>query len=367
MKKLPVSLYKQLRNELLKKYQYKIIDGKTLSSVVENTIKNDFTIIRNQLKNISIPTICIIQIGNKQQSNIYIDKKISMCKTLNFNYVFKKYDENICQNDIIDYIAKLNLDDKINGIIVQLPLPPHLDNHKFRILNSIKYSKDIDGITALSIGNVSSLKISSDDKLMNFSSLKIDKNEIFCLVPPTSLGVVEMVKLAHCFDNNLDKYKSDFNNLNICNFRHTTSVVLGRSLVAGAPIFTQMKLLDSTVSLCHSKTKNIESLTKYSDIVISAVGKPNLIDSKMIKNDSIIIDVGINVINDEEDDLNLKYKNNINGNSNGNGNNVIVGDVNFIDVIEKCKYISPVPNGVGRMTVIMLMVNLYRAWKYQNQ
>lgn len=353
---------KELRSKNLISFSSKILSGTKLSILIKDKLSHEVSCLLKKYSNLTPPYLQVIQIGERKDSNLYIENKLKLCKDLGFNYNLLKFKENISFEELIHAIEKCNKNNTINGIIVQLPLPNHLKDYKLKIIEKVNRFKDIDGLNPVNIGNVMTTKIEDDSHKINFMSTTVLKEESFNFAPPTSLGVVELIRLGVFYNNNLENYKHDYLTRLInedgyydvdFNLNYTKSVVLGRSIVAGQPIASQLNLLGSTVSVCHSKTDPFitKALCKNADIIVSAVGKPNLVDSLMIeKPNTTIIDVGINVTEDID------------------GKRLVVGDTDFNNIIvsDKCKYITPVPNGVGKMTVVMLLNNLVKAWKYQN-
>lgn len=244
--------------------------------------------------------LAIIQIGNNYASSIYIKNKIRSCNEFGIDTEVIKLPENIEESKIIQIIKKLNENLNIHGILLQLPIPKNLQIKD--ILNLIDPNKDVDGFNKLNLG-----------------ATFVGDNQ---LAPCTSKGILYIIKYL---------------NLNV---KGANIVILGRSNIVGKPTAIQLINLGATVSICNSKTKNIENYTTNADILIVAIGKARFIKSNMIKKDCVIIDVGIN--RDE--------------------NNKICGDVDLEDVIEKVKYITPVPNGVGKMTVAMLIANVLECY-----
>ncbi len=217
---------------------------------------------------------------------------------LNYIFVHKKFNEDVSNFEVINYIKELNNDDSIDGIIVQLPIPDRLD--KELIINSIDPLKDVDGLTNINAG-----------KLFNNSP---------ALIPCTPKGIMEL----------LDEYNIDVNGMN--------AVVIGRSNLVGKPVEQLLTNRNATVTVCHSKTKDIGFYTRNADLIVVAAGKPSLLTGDMIKEGSIIIDVGISRID-----------------------GVLHGDVDYDSCKEKASYITPVPGGVGPMTVYELMNNVFLA------
>lgn len=271
----------------------KIIDGKLVSLERMSELKKKVSSLSDKL------TLVDISVGNDKSTEIYVKQKEKMAYKIGYDFLNLHYD-NIKENDLIDKINELNNDPKITGIIVQLPLPSYLNTNK--IINSIDSSKDVDGLTCN-------------------NTLKLINNQLG-LRPCTPKGIITL----------LNYYEIDFKNKKV--------VIIGRSNLVGKPLFNMLLNQDATVTLCHSKTLNLSDFTKDADILIVACGKPKLINSNMIKDNCIIIDVGINYFN-----------------------NSICGDVDFDSVYSKVKMISKVPGGVGPMTVISLMENVFDAYK----
>ncbi|MDD4027998.1 MAG: bifunctional 5,10-methylenetetrahydrofolate dehydrogenase/5,10-methenyltetrahydrofolate cyclohydrolase [Bacilli bacterium] len=250
------------------------------------------------------PSIVIISLSKDEASSIYLKNKEKLFKELNFKYNIIKYDKKVKEIDIINKINELNIDNNINGIIVQLPIYKHLN--KDAIINSIEPIKDIDGLTIINKG------------------LLFNKTPMF--IPCTAKGIMDLINY----------YKISIKGKNV--------VILGRSELVGKPLYELMLQKDATVTICHSKTKDITKYTKEADILISAIGKSKYIKIDMIKDNSILIDVGINKLN-----------------------NKICGDIDYDNVINKCKLITKVPSGIGIVTTITLASNLIKAYKIQHK
>ena len=275
-----------------------IIDGKKIQE--EMIVELQETV--KQLK--TIPKLVIIQVGNYGPSNKYVAQKIKVGTSIGIDVEHINFEEEIEEEIILKKIDELNNDKNVNGIMVQLPLPKHLDEDK--IVNKVSSNKDVDGLTTTNIGNL------------------FDGKNAF--IPCTALGVMELFK----------RYNIDLKGKN--------AVILGRSKLVGKPLIACLLNENATVTICHSKTENLSDITKNADILIVAIGKKYFVKQDMVKDDAVVIDVGINV----EDGK-------------------IYGDVDFEDVKEKTSYITPVPNGVGRMTVISLMNNVIKAYKEQSK
>lgn len=262
-----------------------LLDGKNLSAKIKDELKGNI----NSYK--ETPILAVITIGKYNEK--FVNNKKKACEYVGMSFLHISFDENVKEEKVIKRIKELNKDKYINGIIVQLPLP--FGFHEDKIINAIDISKDVDGFKNGSI-----------------------------FITPVALGIMEL----------FDYYKINLESKNV--------LVIGRNKRVGIPIMMECLKRNASVSICHSKTNNLSEYTKKSDIIISCVGKKDLITKSMIKPGTIIIDVGIT------------YE-----------NNKIYGDVKS-NVYDKCSYITPVPGGVGPMTVIMLVKNTFDAYKKQN-
>ncbi len=242
--------------------------------------------------------LAVIQVGNDEASNVYVRQKEKMANELGYKFIHKIFKDNVEQETLLKYIKKLNKDETIDGILVQMPLPKHLDSSI--IQNTIDSYKDVDGLTFINAGRL--------------------VQGMPALVPCTPKGIVDL----------LDKYKIKIEGSQV--------VVIGRSVLVGKPIANLLTNRNASVTICHSKTRNIEIYTKNADIVIVAVGKAKYLKKETIKPGTVIIDVGINRVNGK-----------------------LHGDVDYDNVSELASYITPVPGGVGPMTVYELMHNVYTA------
>lgn len=275
---------------------YKIIDGKKIASDFSNNIKKEIVSLKDNNKEI---TLAIIQVGDNPASTVYKNSKIKKCKEFQINVNEYIFDEFVNENEVIDLIHKLNTDSSITGIFIEMPLPKHLDSNK--IINEIIFNKDIEGITDKNLG-----------KIFN------DNNGI---LPATANSCLNILK-----------------NENI-NIAGKNVVVLGRSKILGKPLSFMLLNENATVTICHSCTQNLKEITNKAEILIVAIDKEKFIDETYIKDNAVVIDVGI-------------HRNVIDGKS------VITGDVDFEKVKNKTSYITPVPGGVGPLTVVMLINNL---------
>lgn len=274
----------------------KILDGKSLSAKVKDELKG------NVNSYFQTPILAVVTIGDDAASEVYVKNKKKACEYVGMSFIHLDYASCVKEEVVIKKIKQLNKDKSINGIIVQLPIPDNFNVSK--IINTIDPSKDVDGLTNTQAG-------------------KLIQNEK-CLIPCTPKGIMEIFK----------EYKIDLEGKHV--------VIVGRSNLVGKPLMLECLNKNATVTMCHSKTKDLKKYTKDADILVVAVGKKYLIDKTMVKNDSVIIDVGINRIDGK-----------------------LYGDVNP-NVEEVCGYLTPVPGGVGPMTVSMLLKNTFEAYKNQN-
>ena len=281
----------------------KIIDGKKISKIIKEEIKNEVDkIIKNGGR---APHLAAVLVGSDGASLTYVGSKVRSCKEVGFESTLIKLTEDITEESLLAKIEELNNDDKIDGFIVQLPLPKHIDEYK--ILMAVNPNKDVDGFHPTNFGKMA----------LNMETF----------ISATPYGIIELLK----------RYKIETSGKN--------TVVIGRSNIVGRPISILMSRKEnpgnSTVTLVHSRTNNLENFTKKADIIISALGVPDFIKSNMVKNGVVIIDVGITRVKDESHPKGY----------------VIKGDVDFDAVKLKASYITPVPGGVGPMTIAMLLKN----------
>jgi len=286
--------------------QSKVIDGKLISSLIRSEVKLQTDLLRSE-RGIT-PGLAFILVGDNPASKVYVKSKGKACEELGFYSVTENLNEDIEQRYLLKLIESLNNNNNIHGILVQLPLPKHIDEQK--IIEAINYKKDVDGFHPLNVGR-----------------LAIGEKSF---IPCTPYGIVELLKRTDTITEGKNV------------------VVLGRSNIVGKPVANLLLRpeFNSTVTVCHSRTKNIRDITSTADILIAAMGKPDFIKRDFIKEGCVIIDVGINRVEDKNSKTGYK----------------IIGDVDFNDCYEKCGKITPVPGGVGPMTIAMLMKNtLYSA------
>jgi methylenetetrahydrofolate dehydrogenase (NADP+)/methenyltetrahydrofolate cyclohydrolase len=280
----------------------KILNGKILAKKILDEIKEE---VKNFSKK---PKLALVLVGDNEASKIYVKRKILACKKVGIESLFLHLDKNISQRELEEKILSLNKDQSVDGIMVQLPLPEHLDSLKIQSL--IDPYKDVDGLGQINCGK-----------------LFLGQNGI---KPATALGVIKLL---------------EFYNLDL---EGKLAMVIGRSNIVGKPLALLLLEKNATVLIAHSKTKNLEELTKLADFLFVAVGKPNFINGEMIKKGSVVIDIGINRIKE-------------------NGVKKIVGDVDFNSAKKIAAYISPVPGGVGPLTVAFLLYNTILAYKLRYQ
>jgi methylenetetrahydrofolate dehydrogenase (NADP+)/methenyltetrahydrofolate cyclohydrolase len=274
-----------------------IINGKQISKDIEKELKEDV----KKLKEMGTePGLAVILVGDNPASKTYVRAKERACKRIGINSKKINYDTSITQKELLEKINELNNDDTVHGILVQLPLPDHIDSDL--IIDTISPEKDVDGFHPINIG-------------------KMFLNDTDGFWSCTPYGVLEM----------LDRYEIDVEGME--------AVIVGASNIVGKPMQTMLVNREATTTLCHIKTKDLAMHTKKADLIVVAVGKPNLITADMVKDDVVVIDVGINRLDDGS----------------------LVGDVDYDEVSKKASAITPVPGGVGPMTIAMLMKNTIKS------
>ena len=290
----------------------KLIDGKKISEKVLDEIK--FSVQNRVKNNLKIPHLAAILVGDDGASKTYVNSKIKACEKVGFKSSFFKFDDSISEIELLNQIKKINENDDIDGFIVQLPLPKHINQEV--ILNKVSPAKDVDGFHPNNYGKM---------------TLGIDT-----FIPATPAGIIELIERSEIQTEG------------------KKCLVIGRSQIVGRPIsilLSQNKSFgNSTVTLAHSRSKNLEKLCLDSDIIISAIGMPEFIKGNMIKKGSSIIDVGITRVDDLSSPKGYR----------------IVGDVDFKSVSNTVGYITPVPGGVGPMTIAMLLKNTLKACEFSD-
>ncbi len=279
-----------------------ILNGRLVADEVLKNIVYEIELLK--LQNKRVPGLAVILVGDNPASHTYVKNKEIATKKIGIYSEVHKLQTNISENEVITLINSLNSNNKIDGILVQLPLPSHIKTEK--VIDSISPNKDADGLHPYNLG-----------KLMRGQT---------ALTPCTPQGVIEI----------LNHYSININGL--------SAVVIGRSTLVGKPLSMLLLERNATVTIAHSKTDKIETIARCADILIAAIGKPRLITRDWVKPDAIVIDVGINQINE-------------------NGISKLVGDVDYDNVNSICQAITPVPGGVGPTTIAMLMSNTLKAYK----
>ena len=278
-----------------------IIDGKELAKKIRNNLRIECEELKQ--KNIK-SKLAVIMVGDDPASKVYVRNKSKACEDVGIEYDEYLLDEETTQKELIELIKKLNDEKNINGILLQSPIPSNLDiNEAFR---TIAPEKDVDGFNPVNVGK-----------------LVLDQDTFVSCTP---YGIIKM----------FEEYNIDLSGKNV--------VILGRSNIVGKPLIHCCLNKNATVTTCHSKTQNLAQKAKEADILISAIGKAHFVTADMVKENAVVIDVGINRLD----------------------NGKITGDVDFENVKEKVSYITPVPGGVGPMTIAMLMNNVIKATRRQN-
>ncbi len=275
---------------------YKIIDGKKISSEIKDELKARVAELKAEGKSIAL---AVIQVGNDPASSVYVGNKKKACAYIGIESLSYELQEQTTEEELLKLIDKLNRDDKVNGILVQLPLPEHIDENK--VIQAISPKKDVDGFH---MQNVGALCVGGEG-----------------YVSCTPLGIIELLKRSGI------------------SIEGKNCVVLGRSNIVGKPMSLLLLRENGTVTVCHSRTQDIKSITKQADILVVAIGKPRFVDETFIKEGAVVIDVGIH----------------------RNEENKLCGDVDFEKAAPHASAITPVPGGVGPMTIAMLMNNCVKS------
>lgn len=273
-----------------------LIDGKLISTQIKDELRDKVATLKEQG---IIPCLAVIQVGNDPASSVYVNNKKKACAYIGIESLSYELEESVSQEELLTLIEKLNQDDKVNGILVQLPLPKHIDENA--VIHAISPKKDVDGFHPETVGNM-------------------------CIgtkgfLPCTPAGVIQLLKRSGIEIDGKE------------------CVVVGRSNIVGKPMAMLLLRENGTVTITHSRTKDLKEVTKRADILVVALGKPKFITKEYVKEGAVVIDVGIH----------------------RNENNKLCGDVDFEDVIDKVSAITPVPGGVGPMTIAMLMDNCVKS------
>jgi len=285
-----------------------LIDGKQTATIVKEELKVAVDKLKSEGK--GVPGLVTIIVGNDPASAIYVNSKIKACGIIGFNSKTEKLSADISEEKLLAIVESYNNNPNFHGILVQLPLPKHIDEDK--VIEAISPKKDVDGFHPISVGN-----------------LVIGKETFLSCTPA---GIQELLK----------RYKIETKGKHV--------VVLGRSNIVGKPIanilLQKKDYANSIVTVCHSAAKDVSYYTKQADILIAAIGRANFVTADMVKDGVVIVDVGINRVEDASRKKGYR----------------VVGDVDFENVSPKCSFITPVPGGVGPMTIAMLLKNTYEAY-----
>lgn len=286
-----------------------ILDGKAVSAHMKAQLKQE--VLEQKAKGGKTPHLAAILVGNNPASEAYVASKVRTCEELGFESTLLRFDSDITERQLVEQVIKLNDDNDVDGILVQLPLPGHINPDL--VINAIEPGKDVDGFHPISQGRM----------LLGQPTF----------LPATPYGIMLM----------LEHYNIDITGMH--------AVVVGRSNIVGTPMTILLsrnsKPGNATVTMCHSKTKNLKEIVLQADIIVAAIGRPNFVTADMVKEGAIVIDVGINRIDDPTRKSGSR----------------LVGDVDYDNVAPKCSYITPVPGGVGLMTICGLMKNTLEASK----
>ncbi len=274
-----------------------ILDGKKTAAAVRENIKEKVAQIQKEGK--TVPGLAVVIVGENPASKVYVGQKEKACNASGFNSILHRLPENTTQDELLELVEKLNCDPKVHGILVQLPLPSQIDSD--RVISSIVPEKDVDGFHPSNIGRLAT--------------------GLPCISPCTPKGIIYL----------LEEYGIEMEGKN--------AVIIGRSNIVGKPVAHMLMDRNATVTICHSRTKDIAFYTRNADIIIAAVGRPRFLTADMVKDGAVVVDVGINRLEEG-----------------------LVGDVDFEGLKEKVSFITPVPGGVGPMTIAMLLLNTYQQY-----
>ncbi|MEO6949217.1 MAG: bifunctional 5,10-methylenetetrahydrofolate dehydrogenase/5,10-methenyltetrahydrofolate cyclohydrolase [Ginsengibacter sp.] len=293
-----------------------LLEGKVASAAIKSELQSKISLLKLQGKR--VPHLAAILVGTDPASETYVNSKVKNCMEVGITSTLLRLEETISENELLDKVYELNQNEEINGILVQVPLPKHISEKK--IILAISPEKDVDGFHPINVGKM----------VLGFPSF----------ISATPRGILMM----------LEHYQVTTSGKNV--------VVIGRSNNVGTPLSILLSrnspLGNATVTLCHSRTKNLEAICREADILIAAIGKPKFVTADMVKEGAVVVDVGINRIKDPSRKSGYALK----------------GDVDFDNVAPKCSYITPVPGGVGLMTIAALLQNTYDACvlpKMENQ
>lgn len=285
----------------------RILDGKATAAAIRKELA--LKVDQRKKQGLKIPHLAAVLVGNDGASETYVRYKVKDCEEIGFGSTLIRKPDTVSEEELLDVVYELNADPDIDGFIVQLPLPAHIDPQK--VIMGIDPNKDVDGFHPENIGRMTL--------------------EIPCFLPATPMGVIELLKR------------------NAIEIEGKHCVIIGRSKIVGSPLSILLSRNstngNATVTLCHSRTKNLSTLTSQADILISALGKPGFVSPDMVKRGAVVIDVGTTRVDDESRKSGYR----------------LMGDVQFDEVAEKASAITPVPGGVGPMTRVALLLNCFRA------
>ncbi|MCJ8289420.1 MAG: bifunctional 5,10-methylene-tetrahydrofolate dehydrogenase/5,10-methylene-tetrahydrofolate cyclohydrolase [Crocinitomicaceae bacterium] len=285
----------------------KLLDGKATAAEIKLELRQ--VVLKRKEEGKKIPHLAAVLVGNDGGSMTYVNAKVKACDEIGFESTLIRYDETVSEEILLRKIDSLNKDKSIDGFIVQLPLPKHID--ELKVTQAIDARKDVDGFHPINLGNM----------VLNLPGF----------LPATPAGIVELLKR-----NNVET-------------EGKSCVIIGRSNIVGTPLSIMLGRNKSpgncTVTLTHSRTKNLSEITSKADIIVAAIGKPEFVTADMVKNGAVVVDVGTTRVEDASKARGWALK----------------GDVKFDEVAPKCSYISPVPGGVGPMTIASLMMNTLHA------
>lgn len=286
---------------------YKLIDGKKISSDIKLEIAEEVKKFKAETG--KVPHLAAVLVGNDGASETYVSHKVKACEQVGFKSTLVRMDDSVSEQELLDKVAELNADDGIDGFIVQLPLPDHISEDK--VIEAVDPAKDVDGFHPVNLGKMT----------IGLPSF----------VPATPSGIMELIK----------RYNIETSGKNC--------VVIGRSNIVGRPvsILLSKKGVDATVTLVHSRTKKLEEIVSRADLIIAAIGIPEFVKADMVSEGAVIIDVGTTRVKSDKTKSGWKLK----------------GDVDFEHVAPKCSFITPVPGGVGPMTIVSLLQNTLKACK----
>jgi len=278
-----------------------LIDGKKTSEIIQSEIAEEVVKIKNSGG--KIPHLAAVLVGHDGGSETYVAAKVKACERVGFKSTLIRFDENITEKELLNCVAQLNIDEDLDGFIVQLPLPKHISEEK--VVEAINPHKDVDGFHAVNVGRMVA--------------------GMPAFISATPFGIMELIR----------RYKIETSGKNC--------VVIGRSNIVGRPmsILLSQKGIDCTVTLCHSRTKNLKEICAQADIIVAALGMAEFLTGDMVKEGAVVIDVGITRVKSEKTKSGWK----------------LLGDVKFDEVAPKCSFITPVPGGVGPMTIASLLYN----------